>query len=171
MDDIKKPEVATVRTSSKSMEPLKTPGKKISTKSKRSRSRISKVLFMLLALVLVALAAGSFVLYGKYQATQQQVEKLSTVQGQQELNQTQVNQLLGEMRAIILLPKDEDPVVATISDMNLLKDKDFYKDAQNGDRVVVFANAKKAYIYRPSNKMIINVGAFEVSTGQTTQSQ
>lgn len=111
---------------------------------------------------MLALAGGVAFLYTKYTETRKEVEKLSTVQGQQELSKTQTHELLGEMRQIIIMPTNEDPVVATITDINQLKDKDFYKDANNGDRVVVFANAKKAYIYSPERKLIVNVGAFQI---------
>lgn len=138
-------------------------------KARKRRIRLPKLRSVILLLLLVALIAVSAFLYLKYQETQKQVEKLSTIQGQQELNKTQVNQLLGEMRSIIVLPKGEDPVVATIVDIKQLKDKEFYKDAKNGDRVVVFSNAKKAYIYRPETKTIVNVGAFQVDNSQTPQ--
>jgi len=146
-------------------------------KSKKPKRPVkTKLLFGLIIVLLIAVLAGVGFLLKKYNETQQEVEKLSTVQGQQELNQTQTNQLLGEMRSIIKLPDGEDPVVATITDISQLKDKDFYKDAEDGDRVVVFPNAKKAYIYRPETKTIINVGAFQAdntdqaNTGQTKTS-
>lgn len=129
----------------------------------------NKFLWFLVVVILVALAGGLVFLYTKYSETKKEVEKLSTVQGQQELSKTQTQELLGEMRKIIIMPTNEDPVVATITDINQLKDKEFYKDAQNGDRVVVFANAKKAYIYSPERKLIVNVGAFQLD--QKTQNQ
>lgn len=160
MDDFKRPTNTTPHT-------VQTPAidEKPAKKSKGpKRSGKMKLLLALIVVLLVLALAGIGFLLKKYNDTRQEVQKLSTVQGQQELNQTQTNQLLGEMRAIIVLPSGEDPVVATITDINQLKDKDFYKDAENGDRVVVFPNAKKAYIYRPSTKTIINVGAFQVDT-------
>ncbi len=134
-----------------------------SNHNKKSKKSVkSKLLWLLILLILLALAGGVAFLYTKYAETRKEVEKLSTVQGQQELSKTQTQELLGEMRQIIIMPTNEDPVVATITDINQLKDKDFYKDAKNGDRVVVFANAKKAYIYSPERKLIVNVGAFQI---------
>lgn len=177
MNDIKRPNdndaLTGTRASVKSTDGMvaNTDNKK---KDKKKRMRKPKLLTLFLVLVLLALAAGSFFLYKKYNETKKEVEKLSTVQGQQELNKTQVNQLLGEMRAIIVLPKGEDPVVATITDVSKLNKNAFYKEAQNGDRVVVFAEAKKAFIYRPSTKTIINVGSFQLdqqSQKQSTQNK
>ncbi len=139
--------------------------------TKRRKSGKSVFVKLLLVLIVLVLVAGLGFLYKKYRDTQAEVQKLSTVQGQQELSKTQTQQLLGEMKKIILLPQGEDPVVATITDINQLKDKEFYKDAQNGDRVVVFASSKKAYIYRPSSKIVVNVGAFQIEPTENQTSQ
>lgn len=164
MDDIRKPDLTPTKTSADPTTKIKRKpddaGMPKKTK-KAPKRRLSKIFLAFLVVLLIALLAGSAYLYKQYKDTQNQVNKLSTVQGQQELSKTQTNQLLGEMRSIILLPSNEDPVVATVTDINLLKSQPFYQDAKNGDRVVVFVNAKKAYIYRPDEKKIINVGAFE----------
>lgn len=128
----------------------------------KRRKLIPRLSTVIICILLVAIAGGAYYFYTKYNETKQEVEKLSTVQGQQELSKTQTQQLLGEMRSRIVLPEGEDPVIATITDINLLKDNEFYKDAKNDDRVIVYANAKKAYIYRPSTKTIVNVGAFQI---------
>lgn len=164
MDDFTRPTTSAPHNA----HPVDSPSGKKSKKAKRSTKQ---KLMMIVGVVVVLLVLGSLgFLLKKYNDTRQEVQKLSTIQGQQELNKTQTNQLLGEMRAIIVLPSGEDPVVATITDINQLKDKEFYKDAQNGDRVVVFPNAKKAYIYRPSTKTIINVGAFQADAAAQTNS-
>jgi cytoskeletal protein RodZ len=137
-------------------------GEKAQKPVKKKRRKFFRLSTLIIVILLVGLAGGAYYSYTKYNETKKEVEKLSTVQGQQELSKTQTQQLLGEMRNIIVLPDGEDPVVATITDVELLKGKEFYKDAQNDDRVVVFANAKKAYIYRPSTKTIVNVGAFQL---------
>lgn len=144
--------------------------KKPESPKKSKRSKKGKFAVVIIVVLLIASLAGMFVLYQKYQDTQSEVQKLSTVQGQQELNKTQINQLLGEMRSIIVLPEGEDPVVATITDISKLENNDFYKDAKNGDKVVVFAEAKKAYIYRPDTKTIVNVGAFQIDTSKPAAS-
>lgn len=58
---------------------------------------------------------------------------------------------------MILLPKNETPTIATVKDVTKLKDQTFFVDAQNGDKLFVFNKAKKAFLYRPSTNMIINV--------------
>lgn len=132
----------------------------------KKRRLIPKLSTVIICVLLVIVAGGGFYFYTKYDQTKQEVEKLSTVQGQQELSKTQTQQLLEEMRSRIVLPDGEDPVIATITDINQLKNNEFYKDAKNDDRVIVYANAKKAYIYRPSTKTIVNVGAFQLESNK-----
>jgi hypothetical protein len=53
------------------------------------------------------------------------------------------------------LPAGETPTVSTITDLESIKDQPFFRDAELGDKVVVFNNAKKAYIYRPTTQKLV----------------
>jgi hypothetical protein len=57
----------------------------------------------------------------------------------------------------ILLPSGEQPTVATVSDANKVRNQAFFAHAATGDKVLIYANAKKAYLYRPSIDRIIEV--------------
>lgn len=68
-----------------------------------------------------------------------------------------------EVGKIMILPK-ETPTVANISDISKLKDRVFFANAENGDKVLIYKEAKKAIIYRPSTKQIVEVATY--NTGQ-----
>lgn len=54
---------------------------------------------------------------------------------------------------------EEDPTIATITDAeNLIQQQPFYAGAQNGDKLLIFPNAKKAIIYSEARDKLINVG-------------
>ena len=55
------------------------------------------------------------------------------------------------------LPEGETPTVATVSDKEKLKDQQFFAAAENGDKVLIYSNARKAILYRPSIDRIIEV--------------
>lgn len=55
------------------------------------------------------------------------------------------------------LPEGETPTLATVTDVEKLKSQSFFKKAQNGDKVLVYANESKAILYRPSTKKVIEV--------------
>jgi len=77
-----------------------------------------------------------------------------------------VNKLVKEVGQLIELPK-ETPTVATITDENKLKDQAFFANAKNGDKVLIFTNSKKAILYRPSLKKIIEVAPINLGQSQT----
>ena len=81
--------------------------------------------------------------------------------------QAEVDSLIAEVGSLIALPTDEKPTVATVSDVEKLKDQPFFKNAANGDKVLIYTNAKKAILYRPSEKKVVEVGA--VNIRQTEQ--
>jgi len=56
----------------------------------------------------------------------------------------------------ILLP-EEVPTLATVADVEKLKEQPFFSNAQNGDKVLFYNKAQKAILYRPSENKIIEV--------------
>lgn len=63
----------------------------------------------------------------------------------------------------------ENPTLATVSDVEKLKDQDFFRRAQNGDKVLIFKGAKKAILYRPFANKIIEVGPIKVEDSPAPQ--
>lgn len=59
------------------------------------------------------------------------------------------------------LPVDEEPITATVSDRNALQGQEFFKEALNGDRVLMYPKAEKAYLYRPSEDRVIAVAPLD----------
>lgn len=77
--------------------------------------------------------------------------------------------IVKEVGKMMVLP-EETPVIATVEDINKVKDQPFFKNALNGDKVLAFVQSKKAILYRPSTGMIIEVGPLVVTYGQETDS-
>ncbi len=112
---------------------------------------------VVLALVLVGAGAG-----GAAYLIKAKPEILGLSKGQAAA-QAEVDSLVAEVSKLIALPSDEKPTVATITDIEKLKDQAFFKSAANNDRVLIYTNAKKAILYRPSEKRIIDVGAVNIN--------
>ena len=55
----------------------------------------------------------------------------------------------------IALPTNEQPILATVSDRDKLQNQDFFKQAQNGDKILLFPKNKKAFLYRPSLDQVL----------------
>lgn len=81
-----------------------------------------------------------------------------------------VNNMLDDLAKLMALP-NEKPTVATVSDIEKLKDQEFFTKAKNGDKVFIFPKAQKAILYRPSTKKLIEVAFYNTPpvTPQLTQ--
>lgn len=127
--------------------------------TKKSKTR-SKIIVVLNILLILSLMTGIVFLYIKYAESHAMVSKLSTAEGQQEFNKKELYAILADMRRLVELPSGEEPSIATMVNVDKVKNIEFYNNAQNGDRVVEYSDSKIRYIYRPSNKTIINVESF-----------
>lgn len=127
-------------------------------------------LIILLLILFLAAAAGCAWSYNNYLMAQRQITYFSTFEGQQQLAKEQIKQLVTEVGRLILLPTDEEPTVATILDAAALaKDQPFYKDAKNGDKVIIYVKAKKAIVYDSVRKILVNVGPIFVNDNNQTR--
>ena len=118
-------------------------------------------LFVIVSALLVFTAlsvAGYF--YLQYQKTQEQLAN-PTASTEQE-----VKKLVDEIGKMIVLPTNETPEVATVSDVEKLKGQSFFARAKNGDKVLIYTKSQKAVLYDPTVKKIVEVGPINLS--QTT---
>lgn len=81
----------------------------------------------------------------------------------QVLDKEQIKKLVAEIKNKADLPKNEDPNVATVVDIGKLKDQPFFAEGKNGDVVLMYANAKKVYLYDPIAQKIVNIAPLTVS--------
>lgn len=115
------------------------------------------VVILLALLVLIATAAIAYLVVQNNQL-RNDPQTLQTAQAKKD------EELLAKIAKIYTLPTDEKPVLGRVDDKEKLKDQPFFKDAQNGDRLVIFAKSKKAIIYRESENKIINAGPIAITT-------
>lgn len=77
----------------------------------------------------------------------------------------EANQLVQEVGRFMLLPEGETPTVATVTDPEKLKDQPFFENAVPGDKVLIYAQARKIILYNPQQKKIINVATLSADGG------
>jgi len=125
------------------------------TPKKKRSIPIGKILLVFIILVLIA---GVSALGYLYYQTRQELKFLSSPEGQQQLAQQETSQIVALVGKHIDLP-NEEPVIATITDAeSLAAQSAFYKNSQNGDKLLVYQEAKQAFIYSPSRNKLVNVG-------------
>lgn len=115
--------------------------------------------YLLVLFIIILCFVGMAYFYTKYQAEINKASKSLTN------SQNQDQALVAQVAKIAELPANETPTIATVSDVSKLSGQTFFANAQNGDRVLIYNNAKKAYLYRPSTNKIVNIGP--VSTNNT----
>lgn len=78
--------------------------------------------------------------------------------------EAQVRKTVEAMSRHIILPEGETPIVGPI-DTAQAKEP-FFKNAQNGDLLVVYRTTQQAFIYSPSRKILVNAGVLVVNPEQ-----
>ncbi|KKR21911.1 MAG: hypothetical protein UT50_C0002G0002 [Candidatus Moranbacteria bacterium GW2011_GWA2_39_41] len=63
---------------------------------------------------------------------------------------------------------NEAVTLATVTDKEKLKDQPFFANSENGDKALIYTQAKKAILYRPSTNKIIEVMYLSISQNATT---
>lgn len=69
-----------------------------------------------------------------------------------------LGQVKSAVSKLMILPSDEQPTLATVTDKSKLQDKFLIEKAQNGDRILVYTKNRLVIIYRPSINKIAAVG-------------
>ena len=70
----------------------------------------------------------------------------------------EVRSLVSDVGHHMLLPQNETPTLATVTDMHALEGQLFFRKAQEGDKVLMYLISQQAILYRPSIDRIIEVG-------------
>jgi hypothetical protein len=121
--------------------PFKKPGKAL----------IQRLVVTILVTTSLALAGYFYYLYQQTNAKANEVE--STIE---------------DISRHIKLPEGEVPTLATVADKKKLSEQEFFKLAENGDKVLIYKQAQKAILYRPSIDRIIDIAPVRSTEGEGT---
>ena len=124
-----------------------------------------KLLIGIVIVLVVAIAGGGFYIFKKNQKT----TSTFTLGDKQQSAQDQVAELISEVGKLMDLPKGEEPTVATITDINKLKDQPLFSKGSNGDKVLIYATARKAILYDPVGNRIVDVETIDIGSSSATQ--
>jgi len=149
---------------SNSSQPSQPGAQLANNKTSKKRTINKKMLVMLVLLgVLIAASTGGAFAYKKYSTLKKENAKLSNPQ---EAAKVETDRLVADVAKIIELP-NESPTIATVVDASKLKTQAFFASSQNGDKVLLYPQAKKAVLYRPSTKKVVEVAPINI--GDSTQ--
>jgi len=114
---------------------------------------------LILLLTLAILVAGYF--YKKYSDIRKNPQSVA---------QNETKALIAKVGKLIELPTDEEPTIATVSDLEPLKGQTFFDKAKIGFKVLIYTNAKKAILYDPEGNKIIEVAPVNTATNTSINS-
>jgi len=110
------------------------------------------------AVVIVAVAMAAGFLFWKYHHTDTP---------DPSSNQQTSATVIAAVNKLYKVPAGEQPTVAQVQDKTKLGGQPFYSDAQNGDYVLIYKNAKLALLYRQSENILIKVGPINLTDQPT----
>ncbi len=115
-----------------------------------------------LVLLLIGTSGSAFYFYTQASASSRDPQLVA---------KKEADSLVAQVGKLILLPS-EQPTVATITEPEKLKDQVFFAHAQVGDKVLIYANARKAILFNPTQNRLVEVAPLVIGEGsQQTQVQ
>jgi len=87
-----------------------------------------------------------------------------------QVNAQEVADISAKLSRLMVLPTDETPTLATVSDPEKLKGQAFFANAKAGFKVLVYAKAQKAILFDPYTNKIVEVAPINSNTSATTTS-
>lgn len=127
-----------------------------------------KKVYILVSLFLIGLLAVAGISYFYFQYAKSQAEIAHLRELSKSGTTEEVEQLVSAVGKLMELPTGENPTVATIKDKEKLKDQPFFDRAENGDRLLIYAQAKRAILYRPSTNKIIDISSLNIGSSAPT---
>jgi hypothetical protein len=125
--------------------------------------RSNKSLWIILVIVaLIITSLPAYYYYNQYKQTQ------ALLQNPKASANVEAKDLIDKVGKLIELPKGETPTIATVSDITKLVGQPFFANAKNGDKVLIFTQAKEAILYRESIDKIIQVAPINLGSSTST---
>ena len=141
---------------------------------KSPRKRRGKGIFNFLLFIGIIAAVGMFGwaemqrrdAVSRLQETEQELEK---IRESTERRGTEVAQrVLDDVRQLIDIPNDPEPTVATIVDVDALREASpFYNKAENGDHLII--TETRAILYDPDRNIILDVVPVRINREEQQQ--
>lgn len=118
--------------------------------------------------LIIAMIVGLGWFANEYMNTKNQIKQLTDPKTS---GQTEIQIITGVVSRVIDLPKDEEPTLATVNDVSKLQGQSFFKNAQNGDKVLIYSKSGRALLYRPVQNRVIEFTSISLGSSNGSNSQ
>lgn len=122
-----------------------------------------------LSLIIILIVVIGFSFLGiKYMQTKTQLQQLTNPK---TAGKTEIQIIEDQVDRVIDLPKDEEPTLATVNDVTKLKNQNFFKNAQNGDKLLIYTKSQRVLLYRLVENKVIEYSNVNLQSNNTQQQQ
>lgn len=128
---------------------------------------LKKPLLFITSVAVISMLFGLYSVYQYQKVAKELADIKSNPNKAQDFTNWQQKQIIDEVGKLVVLPTNEEPTVAAVSDASSLKSQAFFADAQNGDWVLVYNGAKLAILYRPGVKKVVKVAPINLAASPT----
>lgn len=118
-----------------------------------------KMVLIVVSLLFVAASGVAVYSYNLYQQSQKQIASLKN---STSTSNGDAKKVVAAVSKLMVLPKDETPTIATVTDSKKLKNQAFFSSASNGDKVLIYTKAKKAILFNPTQNKVIEVAPVNI---------
>jgi type IV secretory pathway VirJ component len=94
-------------------------------------------------------------------------KEMATLKNPTATTAAEVKKTVAEVGKVLVLPTDETPTLATVADPSKLAGQPFFANALTGDVVLIYSTSKKAILWRPSTKQVVEVSALNPGVSTT----
>lgn len=122
------------------------------------------ILRLLAVLILLGMTAWFF---WQYRQTKARLDLLTNPATQAVTAQKERQDLLEKVGKLMVLPTGEDPLILDVQQASALAARQpFFRNASDGDKVLIYVQAGTGILYSPSKNVVVNVGALTVQNAQ-----
>lgn len=89
-------------------------------------------------------------------------ELRKTRQNPQIQSRKEIESIVSKVGKLVVLPKNETPTLATVSDPSVLSGQVFFSNAQVGDKVLIYPESKRAILYNPKLNRVVETAPLSI---------
>jgi len=122
----------------------------------RNSARIERPLLIVLAVLVIVSGAAAVYYHRKFVEIRENPQRYAA---------SEAAMLVARVKLLIELPDGEEPTVATVTDLEPLRDQPFFARAKVGHKVLIYSIAKKAILFDPVAGRVVETAPLWFGTG------
>lgn len=123
---------------------------------------VENKIIIIVCIVLIGLSIFGVKSYTALHETKKELEDIKNDPNAKAKKESE--DLVALVGKLVMLPNNEVPTIATVTDPKELADQPFFKNSLTGDKVLIFQESSRAILYRPSENKVIEIAPLTVGT-------